>query len=277
MDARDETAARIAPRMRLGHADFFESEAYPTFKKFYEVGQRLLDALNAFTLNAGKAKDKSHLIIRNFCLMTGMSFTDVTLLVSNGCGVGAMKITRTALESAINAEYLRRHPAEYRDFMNWSFIERHRKLDYMRVYMPAEFANLDPQMVAESEAKYQEIRPTFLHPNSKKMRRTWCRFSLRARAEKTDFGDMYNALYVPASELSHGSFGGMAQHVESFVGDNWQPAIQPSMTGCPEALSGAHYCAFRALRTLVELNQVDSTPSILELKKDYDYAWVGSP
>jgi hypothetical protein len=30
-----------------------------------------------------------------------------------------------------------------------------------------------------------------------------------------DFERMYSAAYRPASELSHGSFGGIAQHVES--------------------------------------------------------------
>jgi hypothetical protein len=85
---------------------------------------------------------------------------------------------------------------------------------------------------------------------------------------------MYGAFYVGSSELSHGSFGGLAQHVESFVGDNWQPAIQPSMTGCAVALNAAHYCVYQALHTLVKMNETDSTPSILALKADYDHAWA---
>lgn len=262
------------PLIRLGYPDFFETEAYPTFRKFYEIAQRLLDALNAFTLNVEKAKEKHHVIIRSLCMMTSISFVDVSLLVSNGCGLGAMKIARTALEAAINAEYLRLNPTECRDFMNWSYIEQHRKFEYMKVFMPAELSNLDQNMIAESEQKYLAVRPTFLYPGSKKMRRTWCRLSLRERAERTGFGEMYGGLYGPASELSHGSFGGVAQHVENFVGDGgWQPAIQPSMTRCSESLSVAHYCAFMALKTLVLMNDTDSKPSILDLKKDYDYAW----
>jgi hypothetical protein len=121
--------------------------------------------------------------------------------------------------------------------MNWSFVEQHCKLEYMKAHMPAEFAKLDSGRVAETEKRYQAVRVNFVLPKSKKMRSTWCKISLRERAEKTGFADMYSALYVPASELSHGSFGGIAQHVESVVEDNWQPAIQPSLTGCAEALN----------------------------------------
>jgi hypothetical protein len=257
----------------FGHAEFFEKEAYPAFEKFWKVGNRLLDALNAFTLNVGKPKERYHLFIRNLCMMTGLSLADVALLVGNGCGIAALKIARTALESAINAEYLRLYPAEDKDFFNWGIVEQHRKLEYTRANMPAEFTKFSREMVESTQKLYQAVRPTFFLPNSTKMRRTWCKLNLRERAEKTGFIDMYSAFYVLASELSHGSFGGIAQHVESFVGDNWQPAIQPSMTGCSVALNAAHYCTFRASLTLVQMNDVDSTPSIHELKKDYDDAW----
>jgi hypothetical protein len=151
----------------LAHPDFWEKQAYPTFFKFWEVCNRLLDALNKFTLNAGKAKDKNETIIRYLCLSTGISFADVGLLVGNGCGLAAMKIARTSLESAINAEYLRLEPTEYRQFMDWSFIEQHRKLEYMRKYMPGDFAKLDTKMIADSEETFQAVKPKFLLPNQK--------------------------------------------------------------------------------------------------------------
>jgi Family of unknown function (DUF5677) len=104
--------------------------------------------------------------------------------------------------------------------------------------MPGEFANLDPKMVADSEKRYQAVKPQFLLSN-KKLRQSWCKLNLRERAVKTKFEDMYGAAYAVSSELSHGSFGGIVQHVESLVGDNWQPAIPPSLTGCAQALGTA--------------------------------------
>jgi hypothetical protein len=88
-----------------------------------------------------------------------------------------------------------------------------------------------------------------------------------------DFEQMYSAAYGSASELSHGSFGGIAQHVESMVGDNWQPAIPPSIQGCSLALQIAHYCAFRALQTLVLLKGIESIPPRSTLEDEYDYVW----
>jgi len=256
----------------LAYSDFWEKESYPTFVRFWKVCHRLLDALNKLTLNAGKAKDKNETIIRYLCISTGISFADIGLLVGNGCGLSAMKIARTCLESAINAEYLRLEPTEHREFMDWSFIEQHRKIEYVRKHMPSDFAKLDPNLIVDSEKEYQAVKPKFMLPN-KKLRRSWCRFNLRERAVKTNFEEMYSAVYVNFSELSHGSFGGLAQHVESFVEGGWQPAIPPSIVGCALALQTGHYCAFRALQTLATLKGTDSTPSLDALKNDYDYAW----
>jgi Family of unknown function (DUF5677) len=258
----------------FSYPDFFEKKAYPAFEKFWRVANRLLDALNLLTLNVGQPKEKHHLFIRSLCMMTGISLHDVSLLVANGCGISAMKIARTALESAINAEYLYLNPSECKDYVNWHYIEQHRRLEYIQKHMPDELAKLCPTMVAEYEKHYLAIRPDFLLPNGKKLRQAWCRLNLRQRAERTNFAEMYNAFYCPSSELSHGTFGSLAQHVESFTETGWQPAIPPSMTGCALALQAAHYCAFRALQTLVEMNETDLTPPIFDLKADYDCAWA---
>ena len=263
----------MTAKFTFAYPDFFEKEAYPAFEKFWEVANRLFDALSLFTLDAGKPKEKHHFFIRSLCMMTGMSLHDVALLVGNGCGLSAVRIARTALESAINAEYLRLNPAECKDYLNWSHIEQHRKLKYMQAHNPTEFARLSPERVAENEKLYRRaIRSNFLSPNGKQ-RQSWCKFNLRERAEKTSFDDMYNTFYGVSSELMHGSFGGLAHHMESSTEGAWQPAVQPSMTGCSFALQVAHYCAFRALQTLVEMNGTDSTPPILDLKADYDCAW----
>src|SRR5260370_22045924 len=109
--------SRISPMMppALAEPDFWKSQGYPTFARFWEVCNHLFDALNKFTLNAGKSKDKNEIIIRSLCISTGISFADVGMLVGHGHGLGAMKISRSCLESAINAEYLRLEPTEHRD------------------------------------------------------------------------------------------------------------------------------------------------------------------
>ncbi len=199
---------------------------------------------------------------------------DVCLLASNGNGLGAMKIARTCLESAINAEYLRLEPNEYSDFKDWHFVEQHRKLVFMRKYRPSRVAALDAKRVAGDEKIYQTVEPRFLLPNSKKrLRASWCKINLSQRAVKAKFEHAYDAAYPLSSELSHGSFGGLVQHIESIDGGGSQLAIPPSLTGCAQALQTAHYCTLRAIETLVELKGTDSTPSLAMLKDDYAHAW----
>ncbi|MBZ5699691.1 MAG: DUF5677 domain-containing protein [Acidobacteriia bacterium] len=214
------------------------------------------------------------MIIRRLCTSTGIAFADVSMLVAHGHGLGAMKIARTCLESAINVEYLCLEPTEYRDFLDWGLIEQCRKVEYMRKYMPGKLANLDPKMVADTEKRYQAVRPRFLVANSKKrLRQSWCRLNLRERAIRANFEGMYSSVYALSSELSHGSFGGLVQHVENIVEGKSQPAIPPSIVGCSQALQTAHYCTFRAVQTLTLLKEIDSTPPLNDLKNDYDYAW----
>lgn len=205
-------------------AEFWEREGFPKFARFWEVCNHVLDALNKFTLNAGTPKDANETVIRTLCILTGIAFSDVSMLVAHGHGIGAMKIARTCLESAINAEYLRLEPTEHRDYLDWSWIEQHRKLNFIRERMPKKFAGLDPVMVAESEKKYQAVRPRFLLPNnSKRLRPSWCKLHLRDRAIKANFEEMYAAAYGPSSELSHSSFGGLAQHFEGSLRFHRQP------------------------------------------------------
>jgi hypothetical protein len=255
-------------------AEFWEKEGFPKFVRFWEVHHRLADALSRFTLNADEPKDANESIIRTLCVFTGIAFADVSMLIAHGHGIGAKKVARTCLEYAINAEYLRLEPSEHNDYLDWNLIEQHRKLNFMQKYMPKEFAALDPAMVADTENNYKAIKARFEVPNKKgRLRSSWCKLNLHDRATKTNFEEMYLAVYGSASELSHGSFGGLAQHVESIVGENWQPALPPSITGCALALQIVHYCTFRAVQTIVQLKGVESTPPRSVLKNDYDYAW----
>jgi hypothetical protein len=254
-------------------AEFWRKEGLPEFVRFWEVCNDLLDALNKLTLNTAPPVDKNESLIRTLAILTGIGFADVTMLVAHGHGMGAHKIARTCLEYAINAEYLRLNPAEYQDFLAWSWVEQHRKLNFMRKYMPAEFTALNTAMVADSEKYYQKFKSRFSSPRKKGLRQSWCKLNLRERAVSADFEEMYSAAYASASELSHGSFGGIAQHVERMVGDNWQPAIPPCLTGCALALQIAHYCTFRVLQTIVLLKGIESTPPRSVLKDQYDYVW----
>jgi hypothetical protein len=256
----------------VGYNEFFNAEVVPNCGKFYEVANRILSALNAFTLNTSN-KSKIHTVVRTLCMTTAISFHDVALLVCHGCGMGANKITRTAFEAAVNAEYLRRNPDQVQRFLDWSWVSQHNRAEYMHKRLPDAFVKIDPMMIAESEANFERVKPQFLDKH-KKLLKSWYKLNLRQRADNIGFDDAYAMIYVLGSDLSHGSMAGIAQHIESFHEGGWQPALPPSLIGCQAALQAAHWTAFRALETLVELEQKDSTPPMKQIRADYDYAWL---
>jgi hypothetical protein len=252
---------------------FFEAEIRPRYGKFYDAATPLLNALNEFTLKAGKRSTPQQAVIRNLCMMTGFAVHDVAILVASGSGLGALKITRSALEYAINAEYLRLFSDETIRYLNWNYIERHKQLNYMRARIPLEFAKLDAAIVAESERMYREVRPLFLNKKGRLLS-SWCTHSLLERAKATNSEDVYHLIYVSGSGLSHGSFSGLAQHAEGFTDEGWQPAIPPSLTGCGPALQNVHFCGLRAVKTLCLMNNKDSTPPLLDLEKEFQSSWA---
>src|ERR1700730_10698008 len=131
----------------VGYNDFFNAQVVPNCGKFYEVANRILSALNAFTLNVRKAT-KTHTVVSTLCMTTAISFHDVALLVCHGCGMGANKIARTAFEAAVNAEYLRRNPDQVQRFLDWSYVSQHNRAEYMRKRLPDALAKIDPKLIA---------------------------------------------------------------------------------------------------------------------------------
>lgn len=45
---------------------------------------------------------------------------ELVTLAGNGLGQGALKICRTMMETAVNADYLRQNPAELDDYLQWA-------------------------------------------------------------------------------------------------------------------------------------------------------------
>src|SRR6266852_4921055 len=68
--------------------EFWEKEGFPKFVKFWEVCNRLFDALNKLTLNAGVPKDPNESLIRTLCIFTGIASADVSMLVAHGSRYG---------------------------------------------------------------------------------------------------------------------------------------------------------------------------------------------
>ena len=137
--------------VQFGNLEFWQ-EAYDSFPKFWAVIHRAADALNNVTMKrVYENVEPRQKIILNLGLLSAVSVMELITLVGNGFGLGAMKVARTLLEGAINAEYLRMFPEESENYLEWHWVEQYKVLEYMREHMPNEFAQLRAENIDETK------------------------------------------------------------------------------------------------------------------------------
>jgi hypothetical protein len=272
MAARRKMATKPTPT--FGHPEF-SSKVHQAYPKFFEVVPRLTDSLNDLTGRAYPQPERWQRVILNLGLLTGISAWELVTLAGNGFGQGAMKIARTVLETAINAEYLRRFPTECDAYLNWHWIEQHKLLVYVQQYAPELLPQLSERESERVEREYQVVRPQFEQLNGE-IRSSWCRLDLGARAARTGFAEAFRLINPISSQLIHGTFGGLSRHFD-LSEDEHRISIPPSMEYVAEALIGAHTCVLKMVETLAD--SFGNTPCnpVSDLVKDFYYAWQREP
>ena len=254
--------------VEFGHPEFWP-EAFAAYPKFFEVIFRAGEALNGLSTCRYENVNPWEKVIFNLALLTGFSVMELITLVGNGFGLGAMKIARTILESSINAENLRLFPGECDDFMEWHWVEQYKMLKYVRENMPERLGELTD--IEGTEIGFEKSKFRFLRKDGE-LRGGWCRLDLGSRAAKTGFTEAYKLIYPLGSQLIHGTFGGLAMHFDSTQASA-RISPPPSLNWCEQALAGGHVCLYRIVLTLSLTVNVEPSPSLAQLKDDFDYAW----
>jgi hypothetical protein len=258
----------------FGNPEFWTT-SYQSFRKFFEVSPRLNDALGSITHRAYENVEPLQKLILNLGILTGVSFVELITLVGNGCGPGAMKIARSILESTINAEYLRRFPEEYDNFLRWRWVEQHNWLNYMREFAPDLLERVSPTTITQSEEEFERVRPQFEYKTARgetRLRAHWCSLDLGSRAAKTDFLEPYRTLNPFASQILHGTASGLAALFDPEE-DTHRIGVPPSLNWCGESLVGGHLCVLKIVETLASALDVAPCYPVEKLTEDYHYAW----
>ena len=253
----------------------FRQKAHDKFPKFFEVGLRVNAALNSLTDRAYDNVEPYQRVIINLGMLTGISMTELITLVGNGFGYGAMKIVRGMLDYAINAEYLRRFPAERDYYLNWGWVEQHKLLNYIRENVPGALNQITEENKQKIETEFGRVRHMYEYPNSKgkkRLRGSLCSFNLASRAAKTDFQETYRIINPLASSLMHGTMAGLVMQIDANE-DEDRIAVPPSVSYCGEALIGGHLCLVKVVETLAKTFAVKPCPAIERLCEDFHYAW----
>lgn len=129
------------------------------------------------------------------------SMESVLLLVTNGCGIDALRISRTMFEAAVTLHYLDSHPELVQDFVDFMWVIRKKHYDYRLTLPPGKVKPLPSETVAEMESNYQRIKHRFMDRKGR-VRNSWCKATLKDMATEVQAESMYG-LYPFASSMTH--------------------------------------------------------------------------
>jgi hypothetical protein len=253
----------------FGFGDSFELEVFKKHQDFFESVISLKDALNEITGRGGPDEPREKLII-NLALMGMTDEVAIITLVGNGIGPSAMKLARSAMETAINAETLRLDPVAAEDFLEWHWVEQHRLIAWAEQNDVEILASIGRSKIDEIETNYAKVRPRFLTQKGR-VRSSWSAHKLDVRAEKAGVLDTYRLIHPLTCEFVHGSVGGMFKHFTS--ADEYRITPPPTHEWDRQALLSAHSSMLRLAQTLCLTFNTDTKPPLQELQDDYLRIW----
>lgn len=182
------------------------------------------------------------------CFLTRATMTgaiEALLLCGNGCGAGAMKIVRGMYESRWTAEYLRRHPNEVQDYLEFGKVIAWRRVRFSQEHFPG---HITEEVERQAEDKFNKIKGRFTGQNGR-LRQQWSNRPLRGIAEDIGCAKEYELPYSLACSIHHANFEGLLAHFD-FNHEEALPAPPPSEAWIDKALLAAHENLYSAIDTL---------------------------
>jgi hypothetical protein len=256
----------------FGFHEFWPT-TYAEFPHFWEIYPNLINSINSVAFAKYERTNRLQRVVVNLGILAATSLSEVSTLVGNGLGQGAMKIARSMLEVSINAEFLRQQPEHLDDYFDWMYVESHKFVKYLENYHPSLLAEYPTALPDQIKADFEAVKGRFGAAEGNNIRPGWCSVPLDARAAKTGFEEEYRLIYPMGNKLLHGTVGGMAMHARE-DDDSGRVPPPPTLKYCQEALFGAHTCAVRVVKTVSEVMNRQPTPTHDVLTKDFEHAWL---
>ena len=265
-------------RCIFGHPEFWD-KVHTKFRSVFEAIAKVDDARNSLLSRQHTGLTPNQKVLFYLTEITGFSLAEVVLLVGNGYGPGAVKIARSMLEYAVNEEYLRICPDEIEDFLGWHWLEQSKVLRYAKENDSALYARFSPELIAQTEEQLPKARKRFEYRTQNgevKRRHNWCKLNLSARSEKTQYLKQYRLVHPLASQIMHGTIGGLSFYAASDsdgASDAHLTESPPRLDWCAQALEVGHWCSLGTIQTLSRSLAIEPVPSVNELVCDFKQAW----
>jgi hypothetical protein len=267
--------ARPERRRVFGFPEFIPT-VEAEYPRFFEIGPRVLTAMHSVADREYTAPEPHQRAILNLAMVAGISLVEVVVLAVNGLAHGSMKVCRSLMETAINVEYLRLLPATFEDYREWVHVERYRKVEFVRVHLPDIFRTIDAEAITSITREMNRVRSRFEHvrpDGTRRLRSSWSAQNLAERAAVGGFSETYKTINPLASSFVHETMSGLLEHFE-VTHDIHRIEVPPTLAWSTQALSGAHDCMVRVVKTLSETFGVPSEPPVDTLAREWHYAWT---
>jgi Family of unknown function (DUF5677) len=251
-----------------GYQEFW-SVAYQEFESFFGAAQKTEPLINSI-FSVGHSEPLAK-VLRHLSKMVSNSFSALLMLAINGFGNDAMKLARGMFETALTVAYLKRHPKEFDDYMDYHWIISMKRHRYVLKHAPELLTQIEPEAIEEIINNYQRVSPKFTDARGK-IRARWSKKSFAQIAEGVGMAENYETFYRFASGMHHGDVSGMMMQMDPEEGV-LDVDIAPSLKWVREALISGHAALVVAVSEYVDCCAPDKKDLSDKLVADFMKAW----
>jgi len=158
----------------FGFPDFGQ-HFYGAYRQAFDQAILVSNLANEMFAQADKTPLKQErFVIYLLVRMVVTGWTELLILVGNGAGIGAMKISRGMFESSVMAEYLRRTPQEIDDYLEFGHV-----LNWKQLQLDPDL--FKPRQKKKIRTEYDRVKSRFENRRGK-VRDHWNSHSIRQMA-----------------------------------------------------------------------------------------------
>jgi hypothetical protein len=233
------------PELIAGFSEFW-TPVYQKYKGFFDCAHQLGPIVSDMIKTP--VEGKLLLIVGRMMAAAANSYGALLTLVLNGYGQDAMKIARSIYETELNILWLKNHPEDLDDFLDYHLIQQKQLFEEMdEEQQNAVSKERYDQMMAD----YNRVLPRFLKDVKKGIpRNEWCGVSIYKRAKEAEEHweaqmeadglqhngiSLYGTFYRQSSSMHHMDISGVIASVD----EDMNAIMAPSWEHLDDALVAA--------------------------------------
>jgi hypothetical protein len=184
-----------------------------------------------------------------------------------------MKIARGMFETSVTLGYLRVHPEQVDDYLDYHCVIQKQRLDFMKEHEPDRLKQLPAELLQRIETDFARVAPRFQNRKGK-LRTSWSKASIREMARDVGKEKLYLTFYRFASSIHHGDVGGAFAQTASLTEDDvLDVEIVPSDAWLREALIIAHGAVVSVLGDYNEITKAGIDEVVDQAQKSFLATW----